>query len=434
MNSTVNNRYILAQITNQLENDLIIILIGARQVGKTFLVKNLLTEYFSTKYPTAKYLYLDLEKPDILEHFINYQSIVNYLAGQGLAADNTNFIIIDEFQKMPEPTKTLKILHDHFPHLKIIATGSSALDIYQKLRAESLAGRKRVFSVYPLDFAEYLNFTDNVNLTDVYSRLLANDQINSASFLAELNPVWENFAIWGGYPRVALLKSDAERAATLAEIYQAYLERDITGILKESDAIPFTKMVSLLAVQVGNIFNANEIAKQLGVSRFKLDRYLFVLEKTFIIQLVPPFFTNRQKEIIKMPKLFFLDNGLRNWAVKNHGPLDLRSDNGRLMENSVFAELLKHLPLGVEIHFWRTPQGAEVDFVLTAGAKIIPVEVKFQNLEKASVPSGLKAFIERYHPQTAFVLSKNFSGQIEYDNCAIKFLPAFMAAKIAMNF
>jgi hypothetical protein len=165
-----------------------------------------------------------------------------------------------------------------------------------------------------------------------------------------------------------------------------------------------------------------------------LEKYLFVLEKTFIIRLVPPFFTNRQKEIIKMPKLFFLDNGLRNWAVKNFGALDLRSDNGRLMENAVFAELLKHLPLGAEINFWRTPQGAEVDFVLTAGAKIVPVEVKFQNLEKASVPSGLKAFIERYEPKTALVLSKNFFGEMEYKNCVIKFLPAFMAARVAMNF
>jgi len=434
MNNKIKNRYILQQIIAQLDNDLVIILVGARQVGKTFLVKNLIIQHLSEKYPTTKHLYFDLEKPDTLAHFVGYDTIVSYLTGQGIDPKISNFIIIDEFQKMSDPTKTLKILHDHFPLLKIIATGSAALDIYQKLRAESLAGRKRVFSVFTLDFMEYLNFTDNLNLSDTYARLLADETIQPTSFLAELNPAWENFVIWGGYPRAALLPSDAERQATLAEIYQAYTERDIAGILKESDTIPFTKMVGLLAVQVGNIFNLNEIAKMLGVSRFKLEKYLFVLEKTFIIRLVPPFFTNRQKEIIKMPKLFFLDNGLRNWAVKNFGALDLRSDNGRLMENAVFAELLKHLPLGAEINFWRTPQGAEVDFVLTAGAKIVPVEVKFQNLEKASVPSGLKAFIERYEPKTALVLSKNFFGEMEYKNCVIKFLPAFMAARVAMNF
>ena len=174
MNIILKNRTILPNITKQLNNDLVLILVGARQSGKTYILK-LLTKYLEKHYSKHNILYFDLEKPDILDNFLDYKSILNFLLAKGIDKNKTNFILLDEFQKMPMPTKILKIIHDHYPFLKIIATGSSSLDIYNKLREESMVGRKRVFTIYPLNFAEYLNFTQFDNY-QALKRIIKKDQ------------------------------------------------------------------------------------------------------------------------------------------------------------------------------------------------------------------------------------------------------------------
>lgn len=429
MNKIIKKRQILAKIMEQLDNDLVLVLTGPRQTGKTTILKLIQEQIKSNKPETPTFMF-DLEKPDVAKNFNDYQSAINFLLAQGIKPETTNILFLDEFQKMIEPTKTLKILHDHYPYLKIIATGSSSLDIYNKLRAESMAGRKKTFSILPLTFAEFLDFNPAVDSASlIWQRIFSND-IDPASVMTELNPFWEKYIIWGGYPRCALINNEEEKKQMLAELQQSYLERDIAGMLGFEDSAIFNRFVSLLAVQNGNLFNLNEITKISSLSRFKAEKFLLILEHTFIIKILTPFFTNKQKEIIKMPKIYFLDTGLRNWLTKNFSPLDLRPDAGLLAENAVFSELIKYLPLGFELHFWRTPQGTEADFIIQNGEKIYPVEVKYQQFDKPALPSGLKAFIKEYKSTKAFVLTKNFYGQITFEGCAVYFLPSLLAAKI----
>ncbi|MCD6149925.1 ATP-binding protein [bacterium] len=428
MNIILKNRVILPKIAKQLNNDLVLILIGARQSGKTYILK-LLAEHIKQRYPKNKILYFDLEKPDILENFLDYKSILNFLSAQGIEENKTNFILLDEFQKMPAPTKTLKIIHDHYPFLKIVATGSSSLDIYKKLREESMIGRKRVFIIFPLDFEEYLSFTEP-NDCEIFKRIIKKN-ISSDSLKQKFISNLEECAVWGLYPKVVLSNSYEEKRQELAEIYQSYLNKDIAGFLDVEDALSVNKVVSLLAVQIGNLFNQNEIAKVAGISRYVLKKYLFILENTFIIRQLFPFHTNKQKEVVKMPKIYFLDTGLRNFAVKNFNSLVTRQDTGSLMENFVFLELLKRKKITDELRFWRTPHKTEVDFVILGEAnKIVPVEVKYKSFAKPIAPSGLKAFINLYSPRQAFVLTKDFYAVSKYNQCKTYFLPVFLTAKI----
>lgn len=428
MNIDLKDRVIVSDIIKQLDNDLVLILIGARQSGKTYILK-LLTEYIKKHYPENKILYFDLEKPDVLDNFLDYKTILNFLSAHGIEKEKINFVLLDEFQKMPAPTKTLKIIHDHYPFLKIIATGSSSLDIHKKLREESMAGRKMVFTVFPLNFEEYLDFT-NLEDHEIFKRLVEKD-IDPSAVMQKFVFSSEEYAIWGSYPGVVLLKSNEEKLQKLDEIYESYLNKDIIGFLSAADAIPVNKLVSLLSVQIGNLFNQNEIAKIANVSRYVLEKYLFILENTFIVKRLLPFYTNKQKEVVKMPKIYFIDTGLRNFTVKNFNPFAMRQDAGLLAENFVFLELLKRKKVMDELRFWRTPHGVEVDFIILGEAnKITPVEVKYKSFEKPVAPSGLKAFINAYSPKQAFVLTKDFYAVSKYNKCEIYFLPVFLTAKI----
>ncbi len=428
MSIALKERVIISDIAKQLDNDLVLILIGARQSGKTYILK-LLTEYITKHYPENKILYFDLEKPDILDNFLDYKTILNFLSAYGVEKEKTNFILLDEFQKMPAPTKTLKIIHDHYPFLKIIATGSSSLDIYKKLREESMVGRKMVFTVFPLSFEEYLNFTEPEDC-EIFKRIVEKD-IDPSAVRQKFVSSSEKYAVRGSYPGAVLLKSNEEKLQKLDEIYQSYLNKDIIGFLSAEDAVPVNKLVSLLSVQIGSLFNQNEIAKIANVSRYVLEKYLFVLENTFIIKRLLPFYTNKQKEVVKMPKMYFIDAGLRNFAVKNFNSFAIRQDAGSLMENFVFLELLKRKKITDELRFWRTPHGVEVDFIILGEAnRITPVEVKYKSFEKPLAPSGLKAFINTYSPKQAFVLTKDFYAVSKYNKCEIYFLPAFLTAKI----
>lgn len=428
MNMVLKDRAIISDIIKQLDNDLVLILIGARQSGKTYILK-LLIEYIKKHYPENKILYFDLEKPDILDNFLDYKTILNFLSAYGIEKEKINFVLLDEFQKMPAPTKTLKIIHDHYPFLKIIATGSSSLDIHKKLREESMVGRKMVFTVFPLNFEEYLDFT-NLEDYEIFKRLAEKD-VDPSAVTQKFVFSSEKCAIWGSYPKAVLSNSNEEKLQKLDEIYESYLNKDIIGFLSAADAVPVNKLVSLLSVQIGNLFNQNEIAKIANISRYVLEKYLFILENIFIVKRLLPFYTNKQKEVVKMPKIYFIDSGLRNFAVKNFNPFAMRQDAGLLAENFVFLELLKHKKITDELRFWRTPHGVEVDFVILGEAnKITPVEVKYKSFEKPLAPSGLKAFINAYSPKQAFVLTKDFYAVSKHNKCEIYFLPMFLTAKI----
>jgi len=429
-------RPVFSLLEKQLNKDIHLILVGPRQVGKTVFLRYLQNNFLPDNYPDSTVFYFNLEDESLLLHFTDYQSLLKYLNLHGFNDKQKTFLLLDEFQKMNQPTKILKLLYDNHPHLKIIATGSSSIDIFQKFRDESMSGRKLVFKMLPLNFSEFLRFQDEQQddrKEIIFKNLLPeNNKLVRNALQSDLNSSFQEFLLYGGYPRLALCSSQEDKKLFLKEIYNSYVQRDIRGILKLDNTASYTKLVSLLSSQIGNLLSKNEISNTLQINLDDLEKYLTVLEKTFIIKLVRPFFANKRKEITKMPKVYFLDTGLRNWILQNFTELDLRQDAGALTENFVFSELYKNLPTAWRIFFWRTRQKTETDFILQQNEKLFPVEVKYKSFQKPIVPSGLKAFINNYQSQigSAFVLTKDFTAQTKFNGISVQFLPVPLASKI----
>lgn len=420
-------RPIVGEVKQQIDRGNVVILIGARQVGKTSILKLLMEEV--KRESAFRVFYFDLEKEEILEIFQSYRTLIDWLKLQGARLEEVNYLLIDEFHYIPNPTRLFKIIHDDFPNLKVVASGSSSLEISSKIK-EASTGRKRIFKVYPLDFAEFLEFKRS-SQRDIYQRIIKEPRLKLVEpLLSELAKEWEEFLLFGGYPKVVLRLGEEEKATELEEIYNSYVQKDIKAFLKIENVLAFNKLIKILAVQIGNLANLSEIGSPLKIARETLERYVFVLENTFIIKTLPPFFSNKNKEITKMGKVFFYDTGLRNFSIKDFKELTLRVDRGALAENAVASELLKAASIFQDLHFWRTQAKTEVDFILADKADIIPIEVKYQTLKAPKVPSGLKAFIENYKPAKAYVLTRNFTGKVNFRDCEIKFLPAFMCSAV----
>ncbi|MFH1900665.1 MAG: ATP-binding protein [Candidatus Omnitrophota bacterium] len=417
-------RPIVGEIKKQMDKGNIVILIGARQVGKTSILK-LLMEEIKNNRPTPRIFYFDLEKEEFLEVFQSYRSLIDWLKLQGADPQKENYLFIDEFHYISNPTKIFKIIHDDFPNLKVVATGSSSLEVSSKIK-ETLTGRKRIFKIYPLTFAEFLEFKKS-SLKDIFFRLAKDPNLKlTEPILSEFMREWEEFLLFGGYPKVALTSGREEKARELEEIYNSYVQKDIKAFLKIENVLAFNRLVKILAVQIANLANLSQIGSPLKIARETLERYLFVLENTFIIKTLSPFFTNKTKEITKMGKIFFYDLGLRNFSIKDFKELELRLDKGALVENAVATELIKSTSIFQDLHFWRTQAKTEVDFILLNKGDIIPIEVKYQPFKVPKIPSGLKAFIENYKPKKAYVLTKGFTDKVNFQHCEVRFLPVFM--------
>ena len=180
----------------------------------------------------------------------------------------------------------------------------------------------------------------------------------------------------------------------------------------------FNRLLILLAGRVGNLLNLNELSKDARISRKTLEKYIFLLENTFIIKLLTPFFKNINLEVVKMPKVYFLDTGLINSLLLNFNPLDFRSDRGALIENYVFKQLYSNLEILDRLNFWRNKNKNEVDFILNGN----PVEVKFQNFNSPTVPRGLNQFIKQYQPDKTIIVTKDYL----YEDDKLLFIPYFM--------
>ncbi len=423
-------RPIIAKIKAQIEKHNIIILIGARQVGKTSILK-LLIKDIKENQPGALTFYFDLEKEELLEVFQSYRTLIDWLKLQGADLSKEIYLFIDEFHYISNPTKMLKILHDDFPNFRIVATGSSSLEISHKIK-ESLTGRKRIFYVYPLTFEEFLEFKKSPQ-RDIFLRLKDRDLRLVEPILGDFVREWEEFLLFGGYPKIALTLGIEEKVKELEEIYNSYVQKDIKAFLRIGNVLAFNRLVKILAVQIANLVNFSQIGSPLTITRETLERYVFILENTFIVKSLPPFFTNKNKEITKMHKMFFYDSGLRNFSIKDFKELELRLDKGALVENGVASELFKSITVLKDLYFWRTQGKTKVDFVLTDKSKAIPLEVKYQSFKIPKVPSGLKAFIVNYKPEKAYVFTRDFFGKIDYQHCQIEYLPAFMSSMVCNN-
>jgi predicted AAA+ superfamily ATPase len=427
-------RRILHDIREWLDDQRILVLVGARQVGKTSVIYLLIQELLKKGIPTQSIFYFDLEDFEIL-HLLQsgVRNFLHYLELQGMDAQNRTYVFIDEIQYLDNPSNFLKLLADHHKNIKLVCSGSSTLDIRRKF-TDSLVGRKVVFELQPLTFHEYLLFKEEPALLKIlenysFEKILKGEEIHWETPLLDIHRQqlqrhFEDYATYGGYPAVVLEPNRNKKLVLLREIYETYVRKDINQLFTIENITAFNNLVKLLALQIGNLVNLQELSTNLSISHPTVEKYLLSLENTFIIKRVPPFFTNKRKEIVKMPKVFFYDSGLRHQAIRNFQPISQRPDAGAVIENCVFRILSNHIGSG-ELKFWRTKNGGEVDFVFESDV-LLPVEVKYSRLSTQRIPSGIRFFIQQYKPKCSVVVTKDDLGISECNGQKVLFLPVYL--------
>ncbi len=368
-----------------LRNFKVLMILGARQVGKTTLIKSNLSG------KKTKYLNLDIEVDK--QSFLRSSSLTPQSAMSSFS--NPEVLIIDEAQKLSETGRIVKGWYDSNLSVKFIMSGSSSLNLLNQ-SAENLTGRNIKLYLPPLLFSEVLYSQDwGISEENKKGIKFYKNQINTLVF---------NTMVFGSYPEAVTTSNKQEY---LINLVSDYLLKDVlySGLIKEPQLI--RKLLSLLAYQSGSEVSVNELSNNLGISRVTINRYLDLLERTFVIFRLPAFGNNPRKEIIKSQKIYFWDTGIRN-ALINEFNLDInRSDIGSLWENWIVSEFAKKIFLEGNIkktYFWRTKIGSEVDLVVKDGSgKISAFEIKWKGNKVT------KAFTSKYNVPVTLINRENFT-------------------------
>ncbi len=354
------NRKIEKNIVENLFKGKVIIIYGARQVGKTTLVKKIADDYKSQ----SGYFNCDLISVQDALSIPEANRIRDFLGDHDI-------IILDEAQRIRNIGVILKILIDTYPELQIIATGSSSFDLANEIN-EPLTGRKIVFNLFPLSVEEIMGDNGFLYIDSKLEKILR----------------------YGTYPDV-FFSEDKEAASKLEEIASSYLFKDILSFDKIKKSSIIVKLLQLLALQVGSEVSYNEIATKLGINRITVEKYIDILEQCFILFRINSFSRNLRNEISKSIKIYFYDLGVRNILIKNLNPLDIRNDAGFLWENFCILERIKrnkYNNIFANYYFWRTYDQKEIDFIEERDGKLFAYEFKL-NREHSKAPS---IFLETY--------------------------------------
>lgn len=387
------------QINAGFKYNPVVVLMGARQVGKT----SLMDLYTRDK----KHLWLNGQNPEIGLLFESFSVIERFLK-LNINENLDGLVIIDEFQFIPDISLMLKLITDKYKAIKILCSGSSSIEINQKMD-ESLAGRVRIIPVYALDFNEYLKFTAP-NVYELYNKCQPGDNINL--LIPQIQSLLSEYLTYGGLPKIALAKELAEKRELLDDIFQTYLLKDVRQYIKQLDFIAFNKLLRILSAQTGNLVNINELSSTVKLPYRACEEYISLLEQMFVIHLVNPFTTNKRAETTKMKKIYFCDTGLRNIIYNDFNDISFRTDNGQLFENFVYLQLLKSFKKE-QIYYYRTKDGTEIDFVLFTDGRPIPIEVKYKEFVKLKKIRALTGFLQSTEGNFGYVINKNLIGQGE---------------------
>lgn len=390
-------RKLLSAIRDHLRQKEITIIVGPRQAGKTTVMKVLQQEI---EREGKKTLFLNLDLESDQPHLASQSSLLRKIELE--FGKQKGFVFIDEIQRKENASLFLKGLYDMNLPYHFVVSGSGSMDLKEKIH-ESLAGRKRIFELLTLSFEEFVQYKTRYAYEDRLEIFFRTEQEKSLQLL-------EEYLSFGGYPKIVLEESLSEKMALMNEIFRSYIERDVDHLLRIRKSDDFSRLVKLMASQIGQLTNVAELSRTLGLSQPTIKEYLWILEKTFIIHRVTPSFTNVRKEITKSPLYYFSDLGFRNFALGLFGGVEDSAKKGFLFQNFVYRILHQefvHDPS--QIHFWRTKHGSEVDFVVSHGNKLLPIEVKYSLMRKPEVNRSLRSFLEDMKPKKAIIV--NLSGK-----------------------
>lgn len=352
-----------------------ILITGPRQTGKTTLLKQLGEHLRNEK---QENYYVTFEDPGILKAVNDHpENIFFYTGRKEKKSDDGHktFLLVDEVQLAADPSNFLKLLYDqHGDWLKIVATGSSAFYLDEKFK-DSLAGRKRIVELYPLDFPEYLEFTGYPELRAEYHQM-SEDPFYRSLHAGMIRQLFGEYLTFGGYPAVVLEKDPAEKREILRDLVRTYLKRDVFDA-HDSDYLKVVQLLKALAFQTGQLVNINELSRTLKYTMPTIQSYLYILQKCYHIHLLKPFFMNIRNELTRMPKVFFHDNGFRNAVMDLWEPVTNRPDRGTVIENATFIRLREEYGQD-NLRFWRTASKNEIDFLILEGlSPKLALEVKY---------------------------------------------------------
>ncbi|MGD9991912.1 MAG: ATP-binding protein [Salinivirgaceae bacterium] len=400
------------EIIEHLGKKEITIISGARQVGKTTMLREIIEE-LRAQQQMVLFLNLDIDAHSV--YFVSQETLLKKIA---LEIGSSGYVFIDEIQRLDNAGLFLKGLYDRNLNYKFVITGSGSLELKEKIK-ESLAGRKRLFEMEPVTFTEFTNYKTNYKYINNLPLFYELEKQQTQELLLE-------YLNYGGYPRIVTETTLSEKLKLMDEIFSSYVEKDLVYLLKIERPEVFHLLIRLLASQTGNIINHSELASHCGSALPTLKRYLYYAEKTFCINYVSPYFTNPLKELTKSPTYYFSDIGLRNFALGQMGTLSLPNQLGFVFQNFVFNLLkTKFNQSHTTLHYWRTTDKAEVDFVVKRPSAILPIEVKYSELNTQTISRSFRSFIAKYKPAEAWIINRNFESELKIDETNIRFLPFY---------
>jgi predicted AAA+ superfamily ATPase len=407
------HRQLEQEIAPFLSRREILAVIGPRQSGKTTFLHFLQHQLQEHKERVKFVTFEDKKERSLFEESIDdFKKI----------AEQYDRVIIDEFQYAADGGQKLKYLYDT-GKTRFIISGSSSLDLtFQTGRY--LVGRIFNFLLRPFSFTEFLSVKDGelwslrkkAGTTNLFAFKIKNGF--GQTFNHRLAEALEEYVLYGGYPAVVLAKTKAERQKVLASIADNYFLREIKDLLNLATDDELWRLTKILATQIGNLLNYQELSTTSSLNYPNLKKHLSILEKTYIVNLIKPFFTNPRTELVKNPKVYFTDLGLRNYFLDDFRPVKNRLDLGSLMENHAYNCLAEET---LPVKYWRSKSGAEVDFVVEKNQQFYPVEIKY--ISRREIGKSLYSFLGKFRPKKAFVLTKDYLAEEKLTHGLVRFLP-----------
>ena len=384
---TFYNRKVLGELRKWVDKPVILVVTGMRQVGKTTILRMLFDEINS-----SNKVFLDLENPLIQQVFRerDFDNIWGNLKRYGIVSDVKAYVFLDELQLMPESVKAIKYLFDHYD-VQFFVTGSSSFYL-KNLFPESLAGRKVVFELFPLDFEEFLWFKGVKK--DFQSKFIDKDADKSIVSYERSIKFYGEYLRWGGFPKVVLAMGDDEKKALIEDVYKSYFEVEVRSLAEFRDIHKLHDCIRLLMQRVGSRLNVNRLSQELEVSRPTVYSYLSFLQATYFLSLVSPYSRSVDKEISVSKKVYLCDTGILNQLAQ--------VSSGSVLENAVHNAIRGFH----DVRYYQSRRGVEIDFILAKEG--IALEVKERGNEQDR--NHLSRLVKELKLKESYVISKEYVG------------------------